>query len=167
MKIDLHHDLQIISLHQKRGLKHSEKALFLLLLNYIILDDSQRTPKHLKHILKSKSAPLYNFGQRNSNIKHAQLRMKCSKLNFHLFRLHVIDSPKCSCGYNSEDSEHFLLMCPLYDNERIELINTIIDLQSRFTLDTLLFGDDQLSFQENTSLFKAIHKYIEATGRLN
>jgi hypothetical protein len=39
-------------------------------------------------------------GQREVNIKHAQLRMKCSKLNAHLFALHVIDSPNCSCGNN-------------------------------------------------------------------
>ena len=50
----------------------------------------------------------YSFVSRfqKSSVKHAQLRMKSSKLNFDL---HIVDSPACVCGHNREDSNHYLI----------------------------------------------------------
>ena len=36
---------------------------------------------------------LYDFGNRTTVVKHAQLRMKCSWLSGHLYKVHVLDSP--------------------------------------------------------------------------
>ena len=66
----------------------------------------------------AKRNELYNGFTREANIAHAQLRMQCSNLNDHLYNLHVIDSPKCSCSYKCEDSNHYLFHCPLYTTER-------------------------------------------------
>ena len=44
--------------------------------------------------------------------------MNCSKLNAHLKELHVVDSGACACGYDVEDTNHYLLNCPLYITER-------------------------------------------------
>ena len=65
---------------------------------------------------------MYYEGSRINNIKHSQLRMKCSKLHADLFSLHVVDSPECICGNDVEDSEHFLFECPLYYVQKQELI---------------------------------------------
>ena len=54
--------------------------------------------------MKTKCNELFYLGSRRENIFHAQLRMQCSKLNAHLFNLHVVDSPSCLCGHNFEDS---------------------------------------------------------------
>ena len=72
--------------------------------------------------------PLIFEGSRLNNIKHAQLRMNCSKLNTHLFLLHVSDTTQCSCGYEMEDTEHYLLQCPLYNIPRQTMLNSITQL---------------------------------------
>ena len=66
---------------------------------------------------------LFYFGNRLLNIKHAQLRMHCSKLNTHLFKLHVVPSPACSCGCDNEDSNHYLLHCPVFHVPRVKLLS--------------------------------------------
>ena len=59
------------------------------------LKDSDRTLTYADSLLKKTRPPLLYYGSRTNNYKHAQLRMKCSKLNFHLYSLHVLDSPAC------------------------------------------------------------------------
>ena len=58
------------------------------------------------------SNPLFYYGKRETSVKVAQLRMKCSRLNAHLKELHVVDSEACTCGHNVEDTNHFLFNCP-------------------------------------------------------
>ena len=77
------------------------------------LKDSDRTLTYADSLLKKARPPLLYYGSRTNNYKHAQLRMKCSKLNFHLYSLHVLDSPACPCGHSCEDSNRYLLLCPL------------------------------------------------------
>ena len=60
--------------------------------------------------LSAKQNELYNGFGREANIAHAQLIMQCSNLNVHLYNLHVIDSPKCSCSYKCEDINPFFFI---------------------------------------------------------
>ena len=108
---------------------------------------------------------LYYLGSRANNIKHAQLRMQCSKLNSHLFSLHVLDNPSCPCGAPDEDSFHFFYNCPLYIPQRQILMNEIANFHIT-DWNMLLFGNENLNFEDNTRLFQAVHKYIENTNRL-
>ena len=101
-------------------------------LRKLVLKDQSRNPDNFYSMRASietyrssfipSSVRLYN------GVKHAQLRMKCGKLNFHLFSLHVVDSPACLCGHNREDSNHYLLRCPLYHQARNMLLNEIREL---------------------------------------
>ena len=43
---------------------------------------------------------LFEYGNRTTTVKHAQLRMKCSLLSRHLYDLHVVESPACQCGFD-------------------------------------------------------------------
>jgi hypothetical protein len=110
---------------------------------------------------------LYNLGYRSIAIKHAQLRMGCSRLNSHLYHLHVLDSPSCQCGFNFEDASHYLLKCPLYILERNELL---LNLQSiginNISVNLLLKGSNQYDSRHNEDIFNVIHKYIDNTNRL-
>ena len=118
--------------------------------------------------MKFERKHLFYVGKRNVNILHAQLRLGCSKLNSHLFSLHVIDSPACICGSNNEDSEHFLLYCPLYDNIRRLLIHdlaTIIDNQHLST-ETLLYGNDSYDLQTNIKIFEVVQTFLLDSNRL-
>ena len=99
------------------------------------------------------------------NIIHAQLRMECSNLNSHLFKLHVIDDPKCLCSFKLEDNAHFFLHCPLYLIQRNKL-KKLIEETTVYKLNTLLYGDVSLSREENTKIIECVHTFIEESGRL-
>ena len=111
---------------------------------------------------------MFYEGERDLNVKHAQLRMKCSKLNYHLFLLHVTDSPAWPCRHNVEDSAHFLLYCPLYDVERQNMYNLIpnhVQIDSLNT-ETLLFGSEDYDLITNKCIFKAVQSFISESDRL-
>ena len=50
----------------------------------------------------------------------ASLRLQLSHLNEHTFR-HGFISPMCSCNTEIKSNEHFLLRCPFYSSQRLEL----------------------------------------------
>ena len=111
---------------------------------------------------KPKPLLLYH-GSRKSSVKHAQLRMECSKLNFDLFSLHV-DSPRCPCGHIREDSNHYLLQCPLYVQARNKMLHEIRQLSIfHISGDLLLYSAVELDYATNCKIFVAVH---EETGRL-
>ena len=109
---------------------------------------------------------LYYLGSRANNVKHTQLRLNCSKLNGHLYLLHVLDNPSCPCGSNNEDSFHYLYVCPLYRNQRQALFQSIAHFNIT-NWQMLLFGNTDLDFDANSQLFSAVHTFIENTGRLD
>ena len=131
------------------------------------LKDSDRTLTYADSLLKKTRPPLLYYGSRTNNYKHAQLRMKCSKLNFHLYSLHVLDSPACPCGHNREDSNHYLLLCPLYFQARIIMLNKIRHLtRTHISCDLLLYGAPELDLVTNYKVFDAVHEFISSTDRL-
>ena len=75
--------------------------------------------------------------------------MQCSNLKAHLVLLHVVDDPTCSCGTSAEDSNHFFFDCPLYYSHRLKLSNAVNQV-SVFTLNNLLYGDNNLNNDENS-----------------
>ena len=108
--------------------------------------------------------PLYYYGKRNANIIHSQLRMHCSNLKGHLVELHVLDDPICICSTGIEDTKHFLLQCPLYHACRTKMMNTV-SLIGNFTCETLLYGENELSLDDNCIIFEAVHAFIIESGR--
>jgi len=109
---------------------------------------------------------LYSIGQRKIQIIHSQLRLECSLLASHLYNIHVKDSPNCSICSVKEDSKHFFFECPLFNTQRDKLYNSVQSINA-FNLDTLLFGSDELTFDENAIVFEAVHEYIVSTKRFD
>ena len=117
--------------------------------------------------MKRPSPSLFYHGSRSSGIKHAQLRMKCSKLKFHLFSLHVVDSPACPCGNDCEDSNHYLLRCPLFYQARNKLLNEIRELtMTDISCELLLYGSTDLGSELSKKVFDAVHRFIDESDRL-
>ena len=107
-------------------------------------------------IMKRPSPFLFYHGSRSSGFKHAQLRMNCSKLNFHLFSLHVVDSP--ACGHDCEDSKHYLLRCPLFYQARNMLLNETRELiMTDISCELLLYGSADLGIEISKKVFDAVH----------
>ena len=85
---------------------------------------------------------------------------------FDLFRrrVNIKDSPKCQCGYITEDVKHYFLDCPLYIQARTKLFLSLSFLQY-ISYEILLFGSSQLSFEENEKIMLSVHSYIKETRR--
>ena len=62
-----------------------------------------------QHYYKNAKPPsYYNIGNRHLNILHTRIRNNCSALHNDLFHANLIHSPSCSCGYSTENAEHFV-----------------------------------------------------------
>ena len=107
---------------------------------------------------------LFYYGERKVAVVHARLRMKCSILNAHLYENHVIPEPSCSCGHSYEDVLHYFFICPLYNNSRQKLHETISNYAT-FNIHTILYGRDNLPQQCNHVIFDAVFLYIKETQR--
>ena len=108
----------------------------------------------------------YSYGSRKVNIIHAQLRMKCSNLKHHLLNLHVIEDATCACLTGIENTIHYFMECPLYFTERQKLITDISSI-SDFNIDTILYGCDELTYEQNVRIVEAVHGFIKDSDRFS
>ena len=97
---------------------------------------------------------IYSEGYRKLSILHARLRYQCSSLNADLFHISITNNPKCQCGAPFEDSIHYLMESPLYQNERECLFRNLGETQQN--IETLRFGNDEININEN-SMKPGIH----------
>lgn len=101
---------------------------------------------------------------------HTRLRLGCSKLKAHLhFELFVEDNPDCICGQGNEDPFHFFFVCPRYAQYRLVLFQSISQITNEAMprLSLLLSGDLNLSYEQNTAIFKHVHNFIKSSGRFD
>ena len=71
---------------------------------------------NLEHTIKSLA--YYGEESRKLSILHARLRHQCSSLNSDIFRINITNDSKWQCGSPFEDSIHYIMECPLHQNER-------------------------------------------------
>jgi hypothetical protein len=85
----------------------------------------------------------YGEGTRKLSILHARLRHQCSSLNSDLYRIYITNDHKCQCGAPYEDLIHYLMECPLYQNERYCLFRNLRETNKN--IEILLFGNDEIN----------------------
>ena len=119
-----------------------------------------------KQICKQNNkVPVYYYvGNRQGQILHARLRMNSSSLNSHLFIRNLVESPNCRCG-GLETNSHFLLSCPIYTIIRQELLTSLSGLPLQIDSNILLFGSNQLSDEQNSTVFIMVQKFIIKSKR--
>ena len=89
--------------------------------------------------------------------------MGCSLLNGHLSKmLHVIEDPKCECGFPIESLRHYFLECPRYTGPKTKLLDAI-NLVSDCNINIILFGNKNLKYAENIIIFQSVHEYLRET----
>ena len=98
----------------------------------------------------------FSCGTRMGQVLHARHRLEYSSLNSHLYRKNIIESPSCSCG-GFENNYHYHFTCPKYANHRNRYLPH--NLQNYSTND-LLYGKENLSENDNESLFLQVQEYI-------
>ena len=134
------------------------------------LDDNSKNAPTLsifKSYLKIKDKPrkIFYYGERMMNVLHARMRMGCSPLRSHLCLLmHVIDNSNCDCGCEIESPRHYFLECPIHNGPRNFMIRSIENVTD-CNINTILFGNKKLSYLENKTIFKSVHKFIKDSRR--
>ena len=105
-----------------------------------------------------------------------RLRLGLSHLRERKFKHGSQDTlnPLCCCGNNVEPTEHFLLHCPQFANDRRTLPSTLgnfnyslLENTSNVLTQTLLFGNMSLSSSDNSSILNATIDFILATKRID
>ena len=81
------------------------------------------------------------------------------------------DNTNCpNCSGSLEDNNHFLLICPKFNNFRfilLDSIQTLIPNNNNIDINIvlLLHGNRSFSYDLNTEIFQAVHKFIIDTHR--
>ena len=80
----------------------------------------------------------------------------------------------CSCGFEPETTDHYLLRCKLYTNLRLDLLNdmyTINQSLKNFSEDqlanVLLFGSENFTLDANANILICTIEFLKATERFN
>ena len=105
-----------------------------------------------------------------------QLRVGLSPLNEHKAKHKFSDTPygNCDCSANCESTKHYLLECPLHDQPRQILLNSLNPLLFLNDLDNitndqlvhlLLYGHDSLDFYENKLVLKHTIRFLRSSAR--
>ena len=99
--------------------------------------DDVNVPKH------------YYVGTRIGQI----LRLCCSGLNVHTSQRFISDDPSCKCGFHLEDTEQFLLNCPLFSNMRRDYLLALLQLHvNALSVEYLLYGSNNFSYNLKTNI---------------
>ena len=98
----------------------------------------------------------YTYGNRILAIWHSRLRNQCSSLNFDLYNNPEANDLFCECDEETEDAVHFLFECQRYDIQRNVLFNATRNVRP-LSINILLFGNPDLSNQDNQIIFDAVH----------
>ena len=138
--------------------------------------------KGLRAHSSCKNNKLFSMFHGNENVNHTRLRLGLSALNSHRFLYGFIPSASCpNCGHDTEDTGHFFFICPAYAALREEMFASmgqiIGDDHHMFSyaylsrvnkskcIKLLLYGEENLTFDKNLDIFKAIQSYIRRTHR--
>ena len=63
---------------------------------------------------------------RKQDVILTSLPHNCSSLYGDLFRVNIVNNPRCDCGYAVEDARHFFYDCPLHNGQRNHLNASLI-----------------------------------------
>ena len=131
------------------------------------VQNSPTLPIFKNHLNSNLRAPpvYYSTGNRLDQINHTRVRTRCSGLNQHLFAKNIVPSPLCACG-QIENTRHFLLDCILYHDIRFDMLATISVICTPI-IDTLIYGNPDVSINDNIVIFKAVQRFISKSKRLS
>ena len=121
--------------------------------------------------------PLFKLDFNNGNIHHTCLRLGLSHLRAHLFSHNLIDNPVCQfCNLEPEDTDHYILRCPTYNNVRVrylmEIANLlhptyIASLDDEKLVNIFLYGDNELNFETNKQLILMAQAFLVDSKRFD
>ena len=109
-----------------------------------------------------------------------QLRLGLSPLRSHKDHYGFLDTPSktCLCKLGTEDTRHFLLLCPFYNNSRAVMMSSVneillknnLNYPANFPVNELnlfLYGLPAISSSDNCSILMATLKFIKESNRFS
>ena len=105
-----------------------------------------------------------------------QLRVGLSPLKSHKRKHGFKDSPSdwCDCKCAPEDTYHFILCCPIYHLERLNLLNTTSNILAAnnilnpiFNVYLFLYGEPTINDDDNRKIILSLIQYIKDTNRFS
>ena len=80
----------------------------------------------------------------------------------------------CSCGFEPETTDHYLLRCKLYTDLRLDLLNDIYTINQSLKnfsedqlVNVLLFGSENFTLDANANILRRTIAFLKATERFN
>ena len=91
------------------------------------ITEYQKGEEFLTHYHNTKTQPW--FAHKNLSRQIVSIINRCRSNHYglaeSLARIHVVDSPCCNCGYESENLNHVLFQCTTYDAQRSILLKSL------------------------------------------
>lgn len=125
--------------------------------------------------IKSIKYKHFNVGQKVPNALLCRVRLSRSYLNSDSYSIGHSDSPMCWCHAPFETSMHYVLICWLFEHERVILLQKVKHLVPKFMLlpkenqlKILLYGyqpENRDFYRTNIKLQLAMQQYITDTKR--
>ena len=104
------------------------------------------------------------YGTRFLSTVHTRLRNNCSNLKNDLYNNHISNTDRCDYCNSTENAEHYFFQCNKYTDQRYNLFSATRNFHPLNT-NKLLFGDNNLSLEQNIVIVEAVHQYIRSTKR--
>jgi len=112
--------------------------------------------------------PWHQHKNRRVQVALFRLRSNHNRLNYGAGRFNTNVNKKCPYGCNmDEDNNHVLMECPEYNEARAELIQACIVNKAQFTLPSILGLERDIPKAYQSSIQKALAKFIIKTGLIN
>ena len=86
-----------------------------------------------------------------------------SNLKSDISTRHISNIKNCNCGFQSENANHYLLQCPLYEESRKVTIFNLPPLARKCKI--LLSGQSNFSLAFNAFIFLIVQEFITLSGR--
>ena len=140
------------------------------------IEFAKQFKKTILDFIKPKENSIYGIHDISGLKLLARLRLNFSHLNEHKFRHNFKGTinPMCSCGFEPETTDHYLLRCKLYTNLRLDLLNDIYTINQslkNFSEDqlanVLLFGSENFTLDANANILICTIEFLKATERFN
>ena len=112
--------------------------------------------------------PHYSTEHRKEQILQCRMRLKNADLKENLYSKNLAETNMCACDRAVETTEHYLLKCLTYKEERGSLHQKLNNIgPNLMTVDILLNGTLKLSLDSNKLIFLAVQHYIKDTKRFD
>ena len=133
--------------------------------------------KELLSYIRPKNNPIYRTHDPSGLKLLTRLRLGLSHLREHKYKHNFMDTniPFCVCGLLEEETtEHFLLRCTLFFNERKILLDkvkkifpSLSNLAKTQVVSTLLYGNENLNDTNNAEVITCTILFLKQTSRFD